>query len=488
MTGLAPLPRPTTASSLTGLTANSLNQLLNPNPNHTLQYYRDGNLKADGPLDANGKPTVTGTHLYTYDAGGSGRMLSAETKGGASASYTYDPFGRRIAKTVGGVTTQFLFDDTGAEIGEYDGAGRLLRRLLRHPDFEAPVAFADASGALSFTVTDRLGSVVATISSAGTVSNTYGYLPYGDTPSGTLSGTAFGYAGYRFDAETGTYHTATRSYDPRLGRFLQPDPLGKAAGRNVYAYVGSDPVNGTDPSGLSWLSDAGDAIGNAVSAIGNAIGSLFGGSGCGSNCQRGQSIGTTVGGIGGAALGGAAAGGITVISGGAGALGIPAEVGAGFGGGAIAGRAVGGAIGGLFDQHTDPTFSGPLNNDQASVDPSQDQQAGPGDVSSGGTADPTPPHTSVTRRPSGFRKGTAQGAWDSAQDGPNGGKLCPTCDREVTGNPADGGRAGRWDVDHEPQWQDRGLDGLDGLDRRGVLDNYNRGTRLRCVGCNRSDN
>jgi len=46
------------------------------------------------------------------------------------------------------------------------------------------------------------------------------------------------------------YHTGARYYDPRLGRFLQPDPIGQAGGVNLYAYVGNDPLNGTDPSGL----------------------------------------------------------------------------------------------------------------------------------------------------------------------------------------------------------------------------------------------
>jgi hypothetical protein len=46
------------------------------------------------------------------------------------------------------------------------------------------------------------------------------------------------------------YYNNARFYDYKLGRFLQPDPIGYGGGVNMYAYVKGDPVNSTDPSGL----------------------------------------------------------------------------------------------------------------------------------------------------------------------------------------------------------------------------------------------
>jgi hypothetical protein len=90
----------------------------------------------------------------------------------------------------------------------------------------------------------------------------------------------------------------------------------------------------------------------------------------------------------------------------------------------------------------------------------------------------------ITKRPRNFRKKTVQDAWDNAKPGkkPNQ-KACPTCDNEVEVPPGEGARD--WDIDHDPKWKDRDLTGLD---RKGVLDEYNRDVRLRCPHCNRSDN
>jgi uncharacterized protein RhaS with RHS repeats len=45
------------------------------------------------------------------------------------------------------------------------------------------------------------------------------------------------------------YYYKARIYSPTLGRFLQTDPIGYGDGLNMYAYVGNNPVNRSDPSG-----------------------------------------------------------------------------------------------------------------------------------------------------------------------------------------------------------------------------------------------
>jgi RHS repeat-associated protein len=52
------------------------------------------------------------------------------------------------------------------------------------------------------------------------------------------------------DGETGLYSYRARTYDPQVGRFLQPDPIKTLGGGvNLYPYVLNSPPNFIDPSG-----------------------------------------------------------------------------------------------------------------------------------------------------------------------------------------------------------------------------------------------
>jgi hypothetical protein len=80
-----------------------------------------------------------------------------------------------------------------------------------------------------------------------------------------------------------------------------------------------------------------------------------------------------------------------------------------------------------------------------------------------------------------FRVGTLNNAWDEAEPGPTGGRLCSTCGGEVK-VPPNTGVARDWHGSHNPSWTRRYFSPL--LTRGEVLNNYNEGVTLECPICN----
>ncbi len=80
-------------------------------------------------------------------------------------------------------------------------------------------------------------------------SSEWGTLSYPDVNN------RIGYAGYWWDERVNMYVVRNRWYTPRTGRWLTPDPIGYAGGRNLFEYVGSRPFDFTDPMGLTAVGD-----------------------------------------------------------------------------------------------------------------------------------------------------------------------------------------------------------------------------------------
>lgn len=191
--------------------------------------------------DANGNTLNDGTNSYVWDA--RNRLVSANNSG---ATFSYDPLGRRVGKTVLNTSTNFLYDGANP-VQELNGTtptanlltGGIDERFLR----------TDASGTYDY-LTDALGSTVALTDSAGASQTQYSYDPYGSqSASGATTTNSYTYTGREFDGLGIDYYRA-RYYNPTTGRFLSEDPIGFRGGINAYIYADDDPEDFNDPLGL----------------------------------------------------------------------------------------------------------------------------------------------------------------------------------------------------------------------------------------------
>jgi RHS repeat-associated protein len=172
---------------------------------------------------------------------------------GGSVTMVYDGDGNRVAKSSGGVTTQYLVDDlnpTGLQqVAEEVVGGAVERRYVYGPDRISQTQ----AGTTSIYGYDAHGDVKYLMDGTGAVTDTYDYDAFGNLiGSAGTTPNVYRYQGEALNAETGLYYLRARYYDPVAGRFLTVDPLA-GQGEHPYEYAGADPVNGHDPTGQQDL-------------------------------------------------------------------------------------------------------------------------------------------------------------------------------------------------------------------------------------------
>lgn len=182
-------------------------------------------------------------HVYAYDA--DNRQVSYDN---GLATYVYDGNGRRVKKTVGGVSTVYVYNLVNQLIAEYSST-------------------PPSQGGTSYITSDQLDTPRIVTDAAGNIRARHDYAPFGEELSAPLGGRSTAqmyvqdnlnqkFTSKERDVETGLDFFSARYYASSLGRFMSVDPLLASATItdpqtwNRYVYVTNNPLKYTDISGF----------------------------------------------------------------------------------------------------------------------------------------------------------------------------------------------------------------------------------------------
>jgi RHS repeat-associated protein len=201
---------------------------------------------------------------YTYDAM---NRLRTITRGTAVETLYYGPSGELMAKQAGTSWTFWVGDYATVSATIPTSCGGSFPCPATSVTLDAHVIFAGTRIASAGTPTgtttartlyyyrSRLGSVVATSLGGGVRGEVYRYTPYGAVayPTGAEGAATRSELGYTnaLRLSGNLLHLKTRVYDPEARIFLQVDSVD----RHRYAYVGGDPANYSDPTGMMMIHD-----------------------------------------------------------------------------------------------------------------------------------------------------------------------------------------------------------------------------------------
>ena len=235
--------------------------------NSALTYDARGNLREDR----------SGSRSFDYDP--TNRMSAFYRNSELRAEYDYDADGRRIRKRLsradsdGTRSVRFLYNTDGQLVSQT--SRRDDRRAVKAKDvvWLGPIPLAQIERKLNRrgvtkranalylhpghlgeprTARDENGTIVWSWKGDAFGAKMGGQRAVDRDPDGDGKKTevSLRFPGQYADRESGLFYNHNRDYDPRLGRYVQSDPIGLQGGANRYAYVYGNPVRLSDPDGL----------------------------------------------------------------------------------------------------------------------------------------------------------------------------------------------------------------------------------------------
>jgi len=202
--------------------------------------------------DGEGRPTIERQsgidRSFRYDS--RGRLLQIISEGTTTVDLSYDYLFRRTTKSTEG-SKEFTIWANDCVIEQRHSNGSCLDYIF-HPTRRTPFAVR-IDGEWHALICDQRGEVTDVVRLHDEVVvwsiDSLGFdweMREGDRNLLV----PFRSAGQMFDRESGLCYQRARYYDPSIGRFISPDPLGIFGGFNFYRYCLNQPFLMTDPFGL----------------------------------------------------------------------------------------------------------------------------------------------------------------------------------------------------------------------------------------------
>ncbi len=195
------------------------------------------------------------------------------------ASYTHNYLGQRTSKTVGTLTTYYIYNQSGQLVREHTSTGISRVYVYMYKELVSVYEENDqGSQNIYYPVKDHLGQLRQLLAIGETLSSERYATPFGQTHSqyqvASLSEHNTRLPGQYYDKESGYHENGFRSYEPGLGLYVQADRLDALsravdpdlklivhlgvvelpqAGQynELYAYAQQNPIMRFDVSGLA---------------------------------------------------------------------------------------------------------------------------------------------------------------------------------------------------------------------------------------------
>lgn len=207
----------------------------------------DGNTWQSYAHDTRGNVTDNGPINFTYDAA----MQPVAIFGAESAAFTYDGLFSRVKQIINGETIYSVYGAGGVLLYRDNTTTGETTDYIR---ISGMLVAEITNGTKTYLYQDQSGSPIKGAETANVTWNER-YTPFGEKWSTANQGNdQIGFTGHISDTDTGLTYMQARYYDPVIGRFLSPDPVGfmnaGPSSFNRYLYPVNDPINATDPTGM----------------------------------------------------------------------------------------------------------------------------------------------------------------------------------------------------------------------------------------------